>query len=323
MLNPIIDNETLLVNEDESTIQRCSHDEENPYALISRSLIRDSSISPDCRWLIIYFLSMKDGWKINMKQLMAHLKPYMGRDKVYALVNEAIEAGYMKREETKTSKGKNNLCTQTKYFVAEKPKFKKSFRRPDFQDTEIQDTENTDVKERTSSKKEHIEEDNTSLKVPEEPIAAKAAGEEASAPSKQKPKREKSDFSPKVREVANQMINLAIKYNPVYRPPSDLTKFLAAVASMIETDKQDVNLLLKAFEWAVSDNEERDKFKGWQGVVCTNNVRGRTTNPAEIFKKHFSKIHSQMNSRPKRKFAASSDDAAALECMEEMNKRAL
>lgn len=322
MNDPIIANETLPVNEDESSIQRCIHDEENPYALISRSLIRDETISPECRWLIIYFLSMKDGWKINLKQLVSHLRPHMGRDKVYALVNEAIEAGYMKREETKTSKGKNNLITQTKYFVSEKPKFKKCFRHPDFQDTDIQDTENTDVKEITSSKNEHIK-DKTSLTVPKEPEAAGAASEEASKSSKQKVKREKSDFSPKVREVATQLVNLLLKHCPVYRPPSDMTKFLTHVQDLIEKDKQDVDTVLRTFEWAVSDNEKRGDFSGWQGIVATNNKGSKSTTPVEVFRKYFTKIHSQMNSRPKRKFAASSDQNVALEAMEEMKRTAL
>lgn len=139
----------------------------------------------------------------------------------------------------------------------------------------------------------------------------------------QKRKKAAPDFSPKVREVANQMINIIVKHNPVYRPPSDLTKFLYQVAQMIETDKQDPAILLKAFEWGVADNEQRGDFNGWQGIICTNNKGGKTTTPAEIFRKHFSKIHSQMNSRPKRKFAAGTDLDAAMEAMEDMNKRAL
>jgi hypothetical protein len=162
----------------------------------------------------------------------------------------------------------------------------------------------------------------SSLKVPTGTEAAKAADVDGAKPSS-KSKREKPDFTPRVRDVANQMMNILQKYNPVYRPPSDLTKFLNAVSSMVETDKQEIPLILRAFEWAVADNEERGDFKGWQGIICTNNKGGRVTNPAEIFKKHFSKIHSQMNSRPKRKFAASSDQNAAMEAMEEMNKRAL
>lgn len=163
----------------------------------------------------------------------------------------------------------------------------------------------------------------SSLKVPEEPEAAGAASEEASKPSKQKVKREKSDFSPKVREVATQLVNLLLKHCPVYRPPSDMTKFLTHVQDLIEKDKQDVETVLRTFEWAVSDNEKRGDFSGWQGIVATNNKGSKSTTPVEVFRKYFTKIHSQMNSRPKRKFAASSDQNVALEAMEEMKRTAL
>lgn len=320
----MIANQTLQVNEEESSIQRCPHDGENPYALVSRDLIRDSSISPECRWLVIYFLSMKDGWKINLKQLVFHLKPHMGRDKVYALVNEAIEAGYMKREDIKISLGRNKLTTEARYYISEKPKFKKSFRHPGFQDTDIQDPDNTDVKDIPYAKDNIAKEYKTPPTPPQKAKPDKGAGAPGVGVSKSSTsKKEKPEFSPKVLEVANEMLAIIVKYNPVYRPPQDLTKFLRAVADMIEVDKQDIKVLLTTFQWAVADNEQQGDFKGWQGIICTNNKAGKATNPAEIFKKHFSTVHSKMSSRPKRKFAASSDQNAAMEIMEEMNKRAL
>lgn len=162
-----------------------------------------------------------------------------------------------------------------------------------------------------------------SLKVPEEPDAASAACAGGDDFPKPKPKREKSEFSIKVREVANQMLNILAQYSPVYRPPSDMTKFLSHVQEMIERDKQDPAVVLKAFEWALADNEKRGDFNGWQGIVATNNKGGKTTTPAEIFRKHFSKIHSQMGSREKRKFAPCSNNENAMAAMAEMNARAI
>jgi hypothetical protein len=153
--------------------------------------------------------------------------------------------------------------------------------------------------------------------------AANAADVRASESSIPKQKREKAEFSPKVRETANQMLNLLLQYNPVYRPPSDLTKFLVDVHEIVEKDKQDPEVVLKTFEWAVSDNEKRGDFNGWQGIIATNNKGGKSTTPAAIFRKHFSKIHSQMGSKPKRKFAASSNEDEALEAMREMSARAI
>ena len=124
-----------------STIERCPHDEENPYTMVSNELIRDSSISPNCRWLIIYLLSNKDkGWRINAAQIINHVKKFIGRDCVYNTLDEAIESGYISREIYKV----NNM-KRYRYFVSEKPKFKKFLRYP-----EPQYTENQGSKERTS-----------------------------------------------------------------------------------------------------------------------------------------------------------------------------
>ncbi len=145
-------------NNSEITIERCPHDSENPYTMVLNELIRTTIISPACIALIIYLLSNKQGWKIKVKQIIDHYKPQMGRDKVYKLIHEAIDAGYIKQE-IYLDKGKRRY----KYYVTEKPKFKPdkcSPLLPEIQDTEIQDAEIPHSKERTCSKKEHIKENN-------------------------------------------------------------------------------------------------------------------------------------------------------------------
>lgn len=142
---------------EEDTIQRCEHDAENPYLQVSRALIRDNSITPACRWLIIYLLANTEKWVIKIKQIVGHLEglPGYGRDNVYELVEEAVIAGYLKREE----KVVNNL-KRYKYFISESPKFKKCFLYPESQDTGPQDTENQDALKKEQdpygSKEEHL-----------------------------------------------------------------------------------------------------------------------------------------------------------------------
>lgn len=152
--------------EDNNTIQRCPHDKENPYSMVSRDLIRDETISPECRWLIIYLLSMKDGWKINVEQIKSHVKPFMGKDRLHKIINEAITAGYMMREEWQQVLRRPNGAYQgslkrVRYFISETPKFKKSLLHPPFPDAEDQGPDKTDDKEITSKKNEHIKESNT------------------------------------------------------------------------------------------------------------------------------------------------------------------
>jgi hypothetical protein len=282
------------------TIERCPHDKENPYTMVNRDLIRDNTISPECRWLLIYLLSNNDKWKFKPCQLVKYLQPHMGRTKVYALIDEAVEAGYIRKEDilSDTKRG-GKIKSGTRYFVSEFPKFKKVLRRSSFRHTGDRHAGSADGKNNID-KKEHREEIPTSsLEVPIEQAPIVAAREEVFPPDK--PKRTKSDFSHQVRDVATKMLAIIEKHHPVYRPPADLTKFLLAVQVMIEKDKQDPKLLLETFEWGIADNELRGDFNGWQGILATNNKGGKSTNPAEIFHKHYSKIHSQMRSKPKTK----------------------
>lgn len=161
--------------------------------------------------------------------------------------------------------------------------------------------------------------------LPAAPDAACAASGGAVEISKTKLKKVKEpvEFSKQVREVADTMIAIIKKAHPVYRLPDKLEGFLSAVQQMIEIDKQNPALILKAFEWACNDTVQRENFKGWQGIVCSNKKRRKPSNPAEIFHEHFSTIYSQMKSRPERKFAPGSDDEAAIQIMQDMQSRAL
>lgn len=148
--------------------------------------------------------------------------------------------------------------------------------------------------------------------------AADAAGELGSFLSTSKKKRPKSDFSQQVHEVTTRMLEILVDECPVYRPPSDMTNFLSHVETLIEKDKQEAELVLQTFAWAIADTEKRGDFPGWQGVIATNNKGSKSTTPAELFRKYFTKIHAQMKSRPKRKFARNSDDNEAYKLIANM-----
>ena len=144
------------------TIERCPHDKENPYSMISNALIRDESISPNCRWLLIYLLSNKDGWRINFSQIRNHLKKFMGRDSARAILDEAIEAGYIKREDEIEKISHGGALRRCKYILSESPKFKECLPRTEFQEAGDQEAGNTDDKEATypssEGKKNYVKE---------------------------------------------------------------------------------------------------------------------------------------------------------------------
>jgi hypothetical protein len=125
-----------------STIQMCPHEDEIPYAQIPNELLRDTSISPNCIWLISFLLSNSSGWVIRIPQVINHVKNFLGKGKVYQILDEAREAGYIKREDF--MEGNLKRC---KYFVSRTKKFKNFFRRPDRADPERTDPADRDCLE--------------------------------------------------------------------------------------------------------------------------------------------------------------------------------
>lgn len=123
------DNEIKIYDASEcDTIERCPHDSENPYVILNVNVLRDQSISPECRWLVAYLLTNKDGWKIKKCQVISHLKGQKGRDSVNKIFDEAIEAGYMKKEPIYIRNPRGGVLKGIKYYLSETPKFKKCYR---------------------------------------------------------------------------------------------------------------------------------------------------------------------------------------------------
>lgn len=311
----------LHVNKLQVTIQRGKHNKENPYVMISKKMLQDKELSPKAKGVLCYLFSLPDTWKTYPRQIADAMG--VGKDQIYTVLNELLKTGYAFKTVVKLEKGRFGgvLYEFFEEKLPENERFKEKITVSGKSDAVKSDMESPTLVINNPSEELPYE-----INTPPYPPQDSAVAEVASAPvgvvDSQKKKRERapSAFSCKVKEVADKMINILVTCNPVYRPPENLEKFLQAVEVMVEKDQQKPEDILKTFEWACSDNEQRDSFKGWQSVVCTNKRKGKISNPAEIFRGHFSTIYSQMNSRQKRKFAASSNDAKAVEEMDEWMK---
>ncbi len=149
-IHDIQPNDVIYDESEADAIERCPHDLENPYVMISSAVIRNSSLSPECRWLICYLLSNAKGWRINRRQVANHLQGFCGRDKIDNIFNEAIDAGYMKKVDILIKREKGGALRRCKYFISETPKFKKCFRHTPFQGPGDQAPGNTGDKVITS-----------------------------------------------------------------------------------------------------------------------------------------------------------------------------
>jgi hypothetical protein len=152
------------------------------------------------------------------------------------------------------------------------------------------------------------------LSKPADAEEAKASENENLDSSNKKPKRVRapSDFSPKVKEVGDSMINALVRSKPNYVPPRNLTAFLTHIDYLLRLDNRDVQLVVDVFSWALADAFWCDKMY--------------KPNPAEYLRKQFDQLEMKMKVKPlqkERKFSPSSNDARALEKMLEWEKGAL
>ena len=88
--------------------------------MVHNELIRDNSISLQCRLILVSLLANKDDWIINITQLHHQYKDHMCKETLYKFIKEAITAGYLKRESF-ILKG----LKKYRYFLSETPRFKK------------------------------------------------------------------------------------------------------------------------------------------------------------------------------------------------------
>lgn len=66
---------------------------------VSKDLVNDPNISPECRFFLIYiFTNFSDN--IHMPTIMSSLKKFYGKDRVYKLLKEAMQADYIHKYET-------------------------------------------------------------------------------------------------------------------------------------------------------------------------------------------------------------------------------
>lgn len=99
-----------------ATIRRSAHGVGNDYFLMLRASAQDDRLSYEARGVLVYLLSKADNWEAQVNDLQRN---GCGRDKVYKIINELADAGYItKRERTQKADG---TWQWTPYIVYESP----------------------------------------------------------------------------------------------------------------------------------------------------------------------------------------------------------
>jgi len=83
-------------------IQRATHNAQNLYFSLRRATAQDTRLSFEARGMLIYLLSKPDDWQLQIADLMR--EGVLGRNRVYRLIKELIEARYIARTFTRDDK---------------------------------------------------------------------------------------------------------------------------------------------------------------------------------------------------------------------------
>lgn len=102
------------------SIVRAPRKESNFYVL-DKKISEDKRLSWAARGLLVFLLGKPDHWSVNVQALVnetAGSRKQTGRDGVYGLLKELIEAGYVTRQQERNSAG---VLGETHYVVSEVP----------------------------------------------------------------------------------------------------------------------------------------------------------------------------------------------------------
>lgn len=116
------------------TIIRAKHGESEAFFIAARATAQDEGISYEALGLLMHLLSKPNDWRIYPKRLG---REKCGRDKVYRLLQELINAGYVERQ---IERGQFKQFTGSTYIVYERPT-----PRPEKPDTVIPDADEPDT----------------------------------------------------------------------------------------------------------------------------------------------------------------------------------
>lgn len=199
-----------------SHFQNCPDEPEIPWFQVLRPFIRNPKLSLEAKGLMTYFMSHRDNFNISIPFVIKTQK--VSKNKIYRIIDECIEEGYLKRE-TYLDQGKKRY----RYMISKTGRFKKSLLCPQNQDTEKQDPENEDSKVEQSLISKDIIDKREQLK-----------GADA------------REILPKFEEYIKKILPDCKKPTAEY--------WESEIEKMIRIDKRDPQDIKKIIEWLPSSN---------------------------------------------------------------------
>lgn len=120
--------------------------------------------------------------------------------------------------------------------------------------------------------------------IPKEEAIASEEILNSSSVEKKKRIKTPSEFSSKVKDLAEKIVNSLVRKKPNYIPPRNFSDFLTHVDYLLRLDNRDPQLVIDVFNWALADSFWADKMY--------------KPNPAEYLRKQFDQLEMKMNAKP-------------------------
>lgn len=251
---------------------RIAKNKENPYVMINKHAMQDSSLSFKARGLLGYCMSMPDDWKFNINQI-AH-KNECGIDQVKSGFKELIDKGYCVREKDRKQDG---TFTRTDYVLYETPNLKESLPQVGFPLVEVTPPGlYKDILSTEDTKK-----------------------------NKQKEKAASPPIAPDVAALTSFFYEELLKGNPKIKKPLNLYAENKAFLDLLKDNsiseiREVINFAFKHDFWSRVMKNGRNFNKNFasmwkemklQVTKSERNPTERNKKLAEEFLRHFSKLH--------------------------------
>lgn len=222
---------------------------ESNFAVIPNATLQDKQLSYEATGLLAMMLSLPDDWAIH-KSWLQDQKVKCGRDKLTGIMNELVDAGYVRRQVKQTDGGK---LDGVDWLVYPEPTVSLENRKTDKPSDGKSDT----TKETVIQKKQ-----NTNSLTPAEP------------------KRSKFKYSPDDMSCAEWIRQRVEMVNPA-APKANLESWANTIRLMREMDEKSHREILEVFKWANLDSfwcnniQSPEKLRKQFG-----NLKGRMNNAA-------------------------------------------
>lgn len=267
MSETITENNQKEKNESNSgCIYRCPHDNENPFTIISNSLLRNSDLSFEALGLLCFLLSHSFKWKTSRAAIGKQRK--IGEHKLKRIFDELIDHGYVNMTFINGKNGHRHV----NYLFSESNKFKKRVPHLDFPGLDFPGPVFPGTKEEQVQRSTNINTTTTTMETSSEAVVGSSSTTESNA----KEAVVGSPSQPPTQSKAQDQVDVLMqKVDPKF-DSYILSEARKAISVALQTYSEEV-VACSIEELNLKEPQSILSVKGLFPVICNkNHIKGST-----------------------------------------------